>query len=45
MIQFSVAILNAVADWLAEPPIFYLFALVCFMAIITIFLKLTDNLR
>lgn len=45
MIQFSVAILDAVADWLAQPPIFYLFSLVCFTAIVSIFLKLIDNLR
>lgn len=30
MLDFSVAILNAVCDFLATPPVFYVFGLICF---------------
>lgn len=30
MIDFSATMLNAIADFLATPPVFYLFGLVCF---------------
>jgi low affinity Fe/Cu permease len=36
MVSFSLAMLQAVADFLATPPIFYLFCLVCFVPIIKI---------
>lgn len=29
MVSFSVSMLTAVADFLATPPIFYLFGLIC----------------
>lgn len=29
MVAFSVAMLQAVADFLATPPVFYLFGLIC----------------
>lgn len=37
MIAFSVAMLNALADFFATPPVFYLFALVCFCFIVKAF--------
>ena len=36
MITFSMAILDAVVDFLMTPPVFYLFCLVCFVPIIAI---------
>lgn len=36
MITFSIAMLHAVAEFLATPPIFYLFCLVCFVPVIQI---------
>lgn len=36
MITFSIAVLDAVIDFLSTPPIFYLFCLVCFVPIIAI---------
>lgn len=36
MITFSIAMLQAVCDFLITPPIFYLFSLVCFAAIVKI---------
>lgn len=30
MVNFSIAMLNALVDFLSTPPIFYLFGLVCF---------------
>lgn len=33
MLTFSISLLNAVAEWLMEPPIFYLFGLVCFVLV------------
>lgn len=45
MIEFSTAILNAICAFLMEPPIFYLFSLVCFGVVVSIVLKLFDNLR
>lgn len=36
MITFSVAMLQAVTDFLIAPPMFYLFSLVCFAAIVKI---------
>lgn len=35
MIDFCSAILDAICAFLGTPPIFYLFALVCFAAIIS----------
>lgn len=37
MIAFSVALLNAVADFLATEPIFYLFCIFCLMGIVKVF--------
>lgn len=36
MIEFCTAILNAICDFLMEPPIFYLFSLICFAVIVGI---------
>lgn len=36
MITFSIAMLQAVIDFLITPPIFYLFSLICFAAIVKI---------
>lgn len=33
MIDFSVAVLTAVCDFLMTPPVFYLFGLVCFVLV------------
>lgn len=33
MIEFSIAILDAVCEFLITPPIFYLFGLICFVMI------------
>ena len=33
MIEFSIAILGAICDFLATPPIFYLFGLICFVLV------------
>ena len=33
MIEFSKAILDVVCEFLATPPVFYLFGLVCFAAV------------
>lgn len=40
MIEFSNAILQSVVQFLATPPVFYLFALICFASIIGIVRKL-----
>lgn len=40
MIAFSNAILDSIVVFLSTPPIFYLFGLICFAAIIGIVLKL-----
>lgn len=40
MIAFCTAILNSVVQFLATPPVFYLFGLICFTAIIGIVMKL-----
>ena len=45
MIEFCTAILNAICVFLMEPPIFYLFSLVCFAVIVSIIMKLFDNLK
>lgn len=37
MIEFSVALLNAVADFLASEPMFYLFTIVCLIGIVKVF--------
>lgn len=37
MIEFSVALLGAVADFLATEPIFYLFTIFCLLAIVKVF--------
>lgn len=31
MLDFSVAVLGAVCDFLATPPVFYVFGLICFV--------------
>lgn len=36
MIEYSTAILNAVVTFLGSPPVFYLFALICFVPIFKI---------
>ena len=33
MLDFSIAILQAVCEFLATPPIFYLFGLICFVLV------------
>lgn len=33
MVDFSVAILNGVCDFLATPPVFYVFGLICFVLV------------
>ena len=43
MIEFSIAILNAVVDFVSTPPIFYLFCLVCFIPIVVIVKTLIRN--
>lgn len=37
MIQFTVALLGAVADFLASEPVFYLFSIFCLFGIIKVF--------
>lgn len=37
MLEFSISLLNAVADFLRTEPIFYLFAIVLFLGILKIF--------
>ena len=37
MIDFSVALLNAVADFLASEPMIYLFTIVCLIGIVKVF--------
>ncbi len=43
MIDFCTAILGAICDFLMEPPIFYLFSLICFAVIIGIVRSLLRN--
>lgn len=43
MITFCTAVLEAVADFLGTPPIFYLFCLICLGVIVRIFLGLFKN--
>lgn len=45
MIAFCTAMLNAVCDFLIAPPIFYLFSLVCFAAVVGIVRSLLKNLH
>lgn len=33
MLDFSVAILGAVCDFLITPPVFYVFSLICFVLV------------
>lgn len=33
MLDFSIALLGAVCDFLATPPVFYLFGLICFVLV------------
>ena len=40
MISYSVALLGAVADFLAAEPIIYLFAIVCLIGIVKVFRQL-----
>lgn len=37
MLDFSIQLLNAVADFLRTEPIFYLFAVILFLGIVKIF--------
>ena len=41
MVDFSIAMLTAIADFLATPPIFYIFGLICFCFIVKAFKILT----
>lgn len=43
MIEFCTAILGAICDFLVEPPIFYLFSLICFAVIVGIVRSLLRN--
>lgn len=43
LIAFCAAILGAICDFLMEPPIFYLFSLICFAVIIGIVRSLLRN--
>ena len=43
MIDFSVAILNAMVTFLETPPIFYLFSLICFCFIAKFFKILVER--
>ena len=40
MINFSLAMLDGVADFLGSEPIFYLFGMVCFCFVVKAFLML-----
>jgi len=37
MINYSVALLNAISSFLATEPIFYLFCIVCLLGIVKVF--------
>ena len=37
MIEFSVALLGAVSDFLAAEPMFYLFSIFCLLGIVKVF--------
>ena len=37
MIEYSVAMLDAISAFLATEPIFYLFGIICFLGIIKVF--------
>lgn len=43
MIEFCTAILAAICDFLIEPPIFYLFSLICFAVVMSIVRSLLRN--
>lgn len=43
MITFCTAILGAICDFLMEPPIFYLFSLICFAVVVSIVRSLLRN--
>lgn len=43
MIEFCTAILGAICDFLIEPPIFYLFGLICFAVVVSIVRGLLRN--
>lgn len=43
MIAFCTAILQAICDFLIEPPIFYLFSLICFAVVVSIVRSLLRN--
>ena len=43
MIEFCTAILGAICDFLIEPPIFYLFGLICFSVVVSIVRNLLTN--
>lgn len=45
MINFSIALLEAVSDWLSTPPILYLFALALFAFVFKIVLMLLGKYR
>ena len=40
MVSYTVALLGAVADFLAAEPIIYLFAIVCLIGVIKVFRQL-----
>lgn len=40
MIDFSMAFLRSVSDWLSNPPIIYIFGLFCFGVIVDVFLDI-----
>ena len=43
MVDFCTAILGAICDFLIEPPIFYLFSLICFAVVVSIVRSLLRN--
>ena len=43
MIDFSIAILNAIVEFIETPPVFYLFGLICFCFIAKFFKILVER--
>ena len=43
IVEFCTAILGAICDFLMEPPIFYLFSLICFAVVVSIVRSLLRN--
>lgn len=33
MLEFNIAMLNAICEFLMKPPVFYLFGLICFILV------------